>query len=84
MSVEEIRAEVAKLTPEEQAEVRKELFPQPFEGDGLIEELEHNRAEMERCGYDVVSREVYRARLRAIGVDKGERHARKFERSTSR
>ena len=68
MSLAEIRAEIAKLTPEEKAELRDELAPNPLEDDELMDEVVRRHEEMER-GINVVTREQLYERLRAAGFN---------------
>lgn len=69
MSLAEIKAEVAKLTPAERAELRDHLASlKPFDDPAFMSELDRRHDEMER-GINVVSSEEMYRRLRTAGRD---------------
>lgn len=62
MSLAEIKAEIAKLTPEELAELKRELIRDPFDDPAYIAELTRRNRDAEQ-GERVVDDEEFRARL---------------------
>jgi hypothetical protein len=66
MSLAEIKAEISKLTPEERAELRRELMRNPLDDSEYMAEIERRHAEMLRGVNKLTKEEVY-ARLRAAG-----------------
>jgi hypothetical protein len=68
MSLAEIKNEIAKLTPAEVAELRRELIPDPFDDPAYREEMTRRGEDM-RQGRNIVTKEEMYARLRAAGRD---------------
>ena len=69
MSLAEIKAEIAKLSPDERAQLRRELTPTvEIDDPAYWAEIDRRHAEMEQ-GVNVVTKEQMYARLRAAGLD---------------
>jgi hypothetical protein len=62
MSLAEIKAEIAKLSPEEVVELKQHLSSDPWDDPEYLAELDRRHAEMQR-GINVLTKEEVLARL---------------------
>ncbi|MEQ1861698.1 MAG: hypothetical protein ABMA13_17405 [Chthoniobacteraceae bacterium] len=68
MSLAEIKAEIAKLTPDEVAELKRELARDPLDDPQYVAEMAWRVREME-AGRHVVTRDEVLNRARELGID---------------
>lgn len=66
MSLAELKDEIAKLSPDELAELRRELLPDPFDDPAYREEMARRYDDFVH-GRNIVTKDEMYARLRAAG-----------------